>query len=76
MAEFNSHDRQPPKPLAKQLDRWAGELNAFLMVLAVGLAVLDFTCFTALHINTTGLAVPGAQSLVMSRAAHGAPIAR
>jgi hypothetical protein len=37
------------KALVRRLDRCAGELNAFLMVLAVGLAVLDGTCFAMLR---------------------------
>ena len=34
-----------------RLDRAAGELNAFLLVLAIGLAVLDFTCFFAFQVR-------------------------
>jgi len=58
MADLDPGDRRPAKPLVKRLDRWAGEINAFLMVLALGLAVLDATCFAALHLNdgaTTGM---------------------
>src|SRR5205823_11248728 len=34
-----------------RLDRLAGELNAFLLVLAIGLAILDFTCFFAFKVR-------------------------
>jgi hypothetical protein len=34
--------------LTKRLERWTVELNAFLMVFAVGLAVLDLTCYATL----------------------------
>jgi len=32
-----------PKSLAARLDRAAGDMNAFLLVLAIGLATLDLT---------------------------------
>ena len=35
------------KPLLVRLDRVAGEVNAFLFVLALGLAALDLTCLWA-----------------------------
>jgi hypothetical protein len=37
--------------LMRRLDRVAGELNAFLLVLAIGLAVLDLTCFMTLEVS-------------------------
>jgi hypothetical protein len=36
----------------QRLDRLAGELNAFLMVFAIGLAILDATCFVAMRTST------------------------
>jgi hypothetical protein len=36
-----------PRSLAARLDRAAGDMNAFLLVLAIGLATLDLTCFWA-----------------------------
>ena len=39
------HDR--PKTLVARLDRIAREMNAFLVVLAIGLATLDATCYWA-----------------------------
>ena len=37
----------PPRSLAARLDRAAGDVNAFLLVLAIGLATLDLTCLWA-----------------------------
>jgi len=37
----------PPQSLAARLDRAAGDVNAFLLVLAIGLATLDLTCLWA-----------------------------
>lgn len=39
------------KGLLARLDRAAEKMNAFLLVLAIGLAVLDFTCFWVLQIR-------------------------
>ena len=36
---------QPAKGLMARLDDAAGKMNAFLLVIAIGLAALDFTCF-------------------------------
>ena len=36
-----------PRSLAARLDRAAGDMNAFLLVLAIGLATLDLTCLWA-----------------------------
>jgi len=38
------------RPLLDRLDAAARDLNAILLVLAIGLAVLDFTCFFALEV--------------------------
>lgn len=37
--------------LVRRLDRAAGQLNAFLVILAIGLALLDLTCFSALTVE-------------------------
>jgi hypothetical protein len=39
------------KQLMRRLDRVAGEINVFLVVIALGLAVLDFTCLWAFTIE-------------------------
>ena len=39
--------KNPPRSLAARLDRAAGDMNAFLLVLAIGLATLDLTCLWA-----------------------------
>jgi len=41
----------PPRGLAARLDRAAGDVNAFLLVLAIGLATLDLTCLWALKMH-------------------------
>jgi hypothetical protein len=45
MQDYRPRDGQPPKGLLDRLDRAAGNMNAYLLVIAIGLAALDFTCF-------------------------------
>jgi len=40
-----------PRSLAARLDRAAGDMNAFLLVLAIGLATLDLTCLWAFRMR-------------------------
>jgi hypothetical protein len=40
--------------LVRRLDSFAGAMNVVLVVLAVGLAALDATCFMALHLGDVG----------------------
>lgn len=44
------------EPLFRRLDRAAGRMNPFLLVVAIGLAVLDASCVIAL-LDTGTLAV-------------------
>ena len=37
--------------LIRRLDRIAGQMNVFLVILAIGLALLDLTCFSALTVE-------------------------
>jgi hypothetical protein len=47
----SSPDQNPPaKALWRRLDRVAGEMNALLLLLALGLASLDLSCFIAFKI--------------------------
>jgi hypothetical protein len=39
------HAPEPRSPLLRRLERAAGELNPFLTILAIGIAVLDLTCY-------------------------------
>jgi hypothetical protein len=39
--------KKDPQSLAARLDRAAGDMNALLLVLAIGLAALDLTCLWA-----------------------------
>jgi hypothetical protein len=41
-------DDHSHEPLMRRLDRAAGEINPFLMVLILGLVILNLTCFVAL----------------------------
>lgn len=45
---------------AARLDRAAQDINAFLLVLALGLAALDFSCFMAIKLRD---AVPPVQRI-------------
>ena len=47
MQPFPNHEGRSRKRLAPRLDRAFAEINAFLLALAVGLAMLDFACFAA-----------------------------
>lgn len=40
-----------PRSLAARLDRAARDMNAFLLVLAIGLATLDLTCLWAFKLR-------------------------
>ena len=60
-------NRPSANSFIKRLERWATELNALLTILAVGLAILDVTCYAALswtppramsHVATAGATVP------------------
>jgi hypothetical protein len=41
------------KRLLNRIDRVAGEMNVFLLIVAIGLAFLDFTCFFVLETRGT-----------------------
>lgn len=58
--------------MAKQLDHWTGELNAFVMVLAFGLMVLDASCFAALRFTSDALTISGASARGLARPAQAA----
>jgi hypothetical protein len=47
MQPFPHRENGSSKPLAHRLDRAFAEINAFLLALAIGLAMLDIACFTA-----------------------------
>lgn len=45
MPAFDRRDRDLPEPAAlRRIDRAAGEINRFLAVLAIGLAIVDGLC--------------------------------
>jgi hypothetical protein len=41
----------PRAQFLRRLNHMLGEINVLLMAVAVGLAVLDFTCFVALRVS-------------------------
>jgi hypothetical protein len=51
MQQFCPRDGHAPKQLWQRLDRVFAEMNVILLALAIGLAVLDITCFSALGLN-------------------------
>ena len=51
MHQLPPQDDHSREPLLRRLDRVAGELNPFLMILVVGLALLDLVCFVALMVS-------------------------
>ena len=60
----SSRGRQS-RALLRRLDRSAGNMNAFLLSLAIGLAVLDATIFTALKLSSLPVATIGSNPLVL-----------
>lgn len=61
---------QAAKGLLARLDRAAEQMNAFLLVLAIGLAVLDFTCFWIIKVHDT---LPTVTRIAASPAAAAQP---
>ncbi len=57
-------DKSSAKGWVVRLDRVARELNVILVVIAIGLAILDFTCFLMLQIRDA--LPPGSQSTATS----------
>jgi len=48
---FSNHPRATPRNLLRRLDRVFGEINPILLALAIGLAVLDATCFSVIRLG-------------------------
>lgn len=48
MQRLSRRDHNVPKPLIQRLDRIFADINAVLLALAIGLAVLDLTCYAAM----------------------------
>jgi hypothetical protein len=47
MQPFPRHEDRSPKGLVQRLDHAFADINAFLLALAIGLAMLDIACFAA-----------------------------
>lgn len=48
MQQLFRRNRRSREPLMRRLDHAAGQINPFLMVVAIGLAVLDASCLITL----------------------------
>jgi len=51
MQRLSPRDDRPSEPLMRRLDRVAGEINPFLIVLMVGLLILDLTRLVTLGLS-------------------------
>ncbi len=68
-----SNGHSPPR-LTQRLNRMLGEINVFLLALAIGLTVLDLTCYLALTVSDQLSRVqPGAEATMPPVAAARAP---
>ena len=69
------------QPLLARLDAAAQDLNVMLLVLAIGLAILDFTCFFALemrkamppHLSAASVSTPATAAIPPVEAAVARP---
>jgi hypothetical protein len=60
--------------LIGRLDRIAGHMNPFLAILAIGLALLDLTCFSAITIEQAiASGHPGMAISIAEGNAHNSP---
>lgn len=62
--------------LKERLERVAGQMNAFLLIIALGLAIIDLTCFWALTIEKELGPPEGVSAAALSSSAHPAAQAR
>ena len=63
-----------PTSLIGRLDRIAGHMNAFLVVVAIGLALLDLTCFSVATVEKAiASGHPGIADSVAAGNARGGP---
>ena len=77
MLNRSPREDNSPKRLVARLDRVAGEMNAFLFVLALGLAALDLTCLWAFRMadalppiarsSATGAVMPNKSAVLPGR---------
>jgi len=77
MLNRSPQENNSPKRLLTRLERVAGEMNAFLFVLALGLAALDLTCLWAFRMadalpamarsNATGAVMPNKPAVLPGR---------
>ena len=60
MRRPQSHWARWPWPMLQRLDRAAGEINPFLMMIAIGLVVVELSCLLALQVARLPLQRAGA----------------
>ena len=49
MREWPSPQRHLSSSSPRRIERFFGSMNTFLIAIAIGLSVLDLTCFAGLH---------------------------
>jgi hypothetical protein len=75
--EDRSSRGSPPRTaLIQRFERVAGEINPFLAILAIGIAILDLTCYTGLagarHLTVRA---PETSAIAISPSAETPPVA-
>jgi hypothetical protein len=50
MRRSQSHWGRWPQPMLRRLERAAGAINPFLIMIAIGLVILDLSCLLALRL--------------------------
>ncbi|HTV89040.1 MAG TPA: hypothetical protein VME41_08500 [Stellaceae bacterium] len=67
------NDQKPAHGFVARLDHAAQGVNAVLLILAIGLAALDFTCFCALQAQVGAPSADAASAYSHSTYSHSAP---
>ncbi|HVB15329.1 MAG TPA: hypothetical protein VNF04_02230 [Stellaceae bacterium] len=67
--------RNPPQDLKQRLDRTFGEINAVLLAVALGLAMLDLTAFSALRLSDELMRAQQHRQAVEAPSTVAAPVA-
>jgi hypothetical protein len=74
MLLFSPRHRRSREPLSRRLDRAAAEINPYLLMIAIGLAVLGFSCVIGLiYTGSLALRHDYAQPAITAPVAVGAP---
>jgi hypothetical protein len=71
----SSRGSPPRAALMQHLERAAGEINPFLAILAIGIAILDLTCYTGLAAaRHLPFRAPATSAVALSPSAETPPI--